>query len=116
MILNGIDLVNINRFNTLKNKMSFMNKVFTKQELEYIKKHNNDSSTIAGIYASKEAFLKAIQKGINNYSLKDIEVIHNSNQAPILNLHNKDFTMYKNISLSIAHDGDYVVASVQIID
>lgn len=107
----GIDLVEINRFNELKDNDSFMNKVFNENEINYIKKRNYNLSTIAGLYASKEAFLKAIKKGINNYSLKDIEIYHDNNSAPYVKFHNElEKFNDKNISLSISHDGDYAIA------
>ena len=107
----GIDLVEINRFEKIKNDDNFMNKVFNKNEINYIKDRNYNLATIAGLYASKEAFLKTIKKGINNYSLKDIEVYHDDNNAPYIKLHNelKEYND-KNISLSISHDGDYAIA------
>ena len=109
--MTGIDLVEINRFESLKNDDNFMNKIFNVSEIDYIKKRNYNLDTIAGLYASKEAFLKAIKKGINNYSLKDIEVYHDDNNAPYIKLHNelKEFND-KNISLSISHDGNYAIA------
>ena len=115
MFSNGVDLVKTDRFLSLKDNDKFMESCFTKNELTYIKKCNNSISTIAGIYASKEAFLKAIKKGINNYSLKDIEISHNDNNDPFIILHNdlKDISI-NNISLSISHDGDYAIAMVSI--
>lgn len=112
----GIDLVNINRFDKLKDKDKFINKIFTNNELVYINKHNNSNETVAGIYSSKEAFLKAIKKGINNYSLKDIEVLHDDNGAPYITLHNELKELYKDldISLSISHDGEYATSVVII--
>lgn len=110
---NGIDLVYINRFKSLINK-NFFNKIFTENELKYINFRNNDLGTIAGIYASKEAFLKAIKKGINDYSLKDIEINHN-NSVPYITLYNELIEYNnKNISLSISHDENYAIASVLI--
>lgn len=115
MILNGIDLVNINRFLKLKDNYSFMNSIFNFNELKYIKNCNNNIATIAGIYAAKEAMLKAIKKGINNYSLKDIEISHGNNNAPFIILHNDLKDKFNNISLSISHDGEYAIAIVSII-
>jgi len=117
MISNGIDLININRFDTLKNNVSFMKKIFNDNEIEYIKKANYNSKTIAGLYASKEAFLKAIKKGINDYSLLDIEVLHDDNNAPYIVLKNQLKKTYPNInmSLSISHDKDYAIAMVTLI-
>ena len=111
MISNGIDLVKIDRFEDLKNNAIFMNKTFTDKELEYIKFRNNNTSTIAGLYASKEAFLKALKKGLDYCPLKDIEVLHDNN-APFIVFHNDS-----NIesSLSISHDGEYAIAIVSIL-
>lgn len=117
MISNGIDLIKIERFSKLITNEKFMNSIFTIQELEYIKKCNNNLATIAGLFASKEAFLKAIKKGIQNYSIKDIEISHDKNNAPFIILHNqikKDFPI-ENLSLSISHDGDYAIAIVSLI-
>ena len=111
----GIDLIKSDRFEKLKDNSTFMNNTFNDSELEYIETSNYNSTTIAGLFASKEAFLKAIKKGINNYSLKDIEVLHDDNKAPYIKLHNELNNLYKNnISVSISHDGDYTTSIVLI--
>jgi phosphopantetheine--protein transferase-like protein len=113
MISNGIDLIKINRFKDLINNKSFMAKNFNESEIEYI---NKRIETLAGLFAAKEALLKSLKKGINNYSLKDIEIIHDSNKAPSFIFHNKLKELnINNISLSISHDGDYAIAIVSII-
>ena len=109
---NGIDIVKIERFDTLKNNSSLMKSIFTENEIKYINSRNNNSSTIAGLYAAKEAFLKAIKKGINDYSLKDIEISHDNNNAPFIILNNLLKDKYSNYSVSISHDGEYAIASV----
>ena len=111
----GIDLIKQDRFDKLKNNETFMNNTFNDSELEYIKLSNYNNTTIAGLFAAKEAFLKSIKKGINNYSLKDIEVLHDDNKAPYIKLHNELYNLYKNnISVSISHDGDYTTSIVLI--
>ncbi len=116
MISNGIDIVDINRFSKLLQKETFMNRYFTISEKEYIKKANNNLSTIAGIYASKEAFLKAIKKDFNVYSFYDIEILH-QDKIPYFNISPtiKKENNIKDISLSISHDGNYAIASVIIL-
>ena len=114
MISNGIDIVKIDRFNDLINNKNFMNKNFNEQEIIYI---DNNIETVAGFFASKEALLKALKKGINNYNLKDIEIVHDSNKAPFFVFYNElDELNKNNISLSISHNGDYAVAIVSIIN
>lgn len=117
MIANGIDFVQIKRFEKLITNPNFLEKTFTSEELKYIQSIDNNLATIAGIYASKEAFLKAIHQGINAYPFKDIEVFHNEDHAPSIVLHNqikKDIS-YREISLSISHDGEYAVASIVLL-
>ena len=43
----GVDIVEIKRFNKLYTNDKFMNNIFTKEELDYIKKRENNLSTIA---------------------------------------------------------------------
>ena len=110
MISNGIDIVKIDRFKDLISNNTFMNKNFNENEIKYI---NNSVQTLAGLYAAKEAFLKALKKGINNYSLKDIEIVHDDNKAPSFIFHNS-FNV-DNVSVSISHDTDYAISIVSII-
>ncbi len=111
---NGIDLIKIDRFDKLKKNDNFLKSVFLESELKYIEKANYSSNTIAGLYAAKEAFLKAIKKGINDYSMLDIEILHDNDNAPFIILHNSLKDKYTNISVSISHDGDYAIAIVTL--
>ncbi len=110
----GVDLVYIDRFINLKENLSFMKKIFNYDELKYIESKNNSTATICGLYASKEAFLKSIKMGINNFPLKDIEIYHDDNNAPFIKLHNTLYEKYKNkkFDISISHDKDYAIATV----
>ena len=112
---NGIDIVQINRFEKLKTNTTFMNNTFNQRELEYIEKRNYINSTIAGMFAAKEALLKALKKGIDNCSLKNIEITHDSNNCPEILLHNELKNLNHNINVSISHDGEYAIASVILI-
>lgn len=112
----GTDIVFIDRFGELLQKDGFKRKVFTKKEIEYIASRDNKMGTIAGIFAAKEAFLKAIKMGINNFDVKDIEISHDDNNAPYIILHNdiKKYCENKKYDLSISHDGSYAIAIVII--
>ena len=114
MISNGIDLIKIDRFKDLINNNTFMNDNFNEDEIKYI---NNNIETLSGLFSAKEALLKALKKGINNYSLKDIEIIHDSNKAPSFIFHNElEYLNNSNISVSISHDGEYAISVVSIIN
>lgn len=114
MIQNGIDMVSIPRFQKLLNNDIFLKKYFTDEEINYV--HNNVSS-LAGIFAAKEALLKALKVGISKYPIKDIEIIHNELGAPEIRLFNqikKDTENYS-FSISISHDSNYAIAIVSFI-
>lgn len=118
MISNGIDIIEIKRFDKYKNDLKFLSTIFNNNEIKYIKKSNYSSNTIAGLFAAKEAFLKSLKKGINNYSLLDIEITHDDNKAPSIILHGELKKTYKNLSnmsLSISHDHEYAIAIVTLI-
>lgn len=116
MLKHGIDTVYIPRMNDVVNKNEVLNKLFTDNEINYFKAHNNVLDTIAGAYAAKEAFIKALELSITEINLKDIEILHKSNGAPYFNFYNelKEKTKHLNISLSITHDHNYAFASVII--
>lgn len=106
----GIDTVEVKRFKKMKNYEGFLTKYFTDYEISYIVSKNvKRHETMAGIFAAKEAFLKALQIGIGaGVSLKLIEVIHNNNGAPYINLDNNLKEKLKEhkveeVALSITH-------------
>ena len=82
----GIDIAEIERFKLI-NVKQFIVKYLTMNEIEYVMRKSNIYETIAGIYACKEAVLKAFKIGIGNgVSLKDIEILHDENNVPKLNM------------------------------
>lgn len=102
----GIDIVLINRFANIND--AFLNKYFTNLEREYI---NNHINTLAGIFAAKEAIIKAIGMGIGNISLKNIEINHDELGKPFVRLYN-ELNQYNStdFAISISHDGEYAIA------
>lgn len=128
----GIDLVLVKRFSKMAENIDSCTRVFTLNEIEYIKtkignidlsvkKYKPIEYTIAGIYASKEAVLKAFGVGIaKEINITDIEITHNCNGACCVNLLGKakQFAKdhhFKSIELSVSHDGEYATAICAII-
>ncbi len=101
----GIDVISTQRFD--KNKKSFIEKTFTSSEQEYVKTRKNKAESYAGLYACKEAFLKAIGVGVlNGTKLTEIEILHYENGAPYLKLNKQILKTYKikKVAVSISHD------------
>lgn len=121
----GIDIVKISRINEVYQNQKFCQKILNQKEIEYafskskiITKFGFDSiaMTVAGLFAAKEAVLKALQVGMTNgYGFKEILIDHTEKGAPIVVLSEglervlKSFKK-KQVNLSIAHDGEYATA------
>ena len=81
---NGVDIVKISRF---ENHLSdgFLKKYFSTHEAEYINSKPNKAETLAGIFAAKEAFLKALGMGIGRgVDLVEISILHDAQGAPFV--------------------------------
>lgn len=96
----GTDIIRISRISKSIKKQHFLESVYTESEIEYCKK----DESFAGIFAAKEAYLKALGTGIDR-RLNTIEILHDSLGKPYIN-------GVENSDLSISHDGDYAIAVV----
>jgi holo-[acyl-carrier-protein] synthase len=113
----GVDIVDISRIERIleSKKEDFFQKVFTLEEVEYIKSKGESSQTVSGIFASKEAVSKVLGCGIGKVSWKDIEILHDDKNKPYVNLlGNGKIVSYEkgvyNIHISLTHERDYAVA------
>lgn len=105
----GFDLVEVGRFRGYKKNDSFLKKVFTERERFYCFSYKNPFPHLAGIFAVKEAAVKAM--GVNKFSLAVIEVRHALSGKPELWLSRKRI---KTVAVSISHT-DNVAGAVVIM-
>ena len=100
------------RIEALLNKGPFLKRFFTDEEIEYFEKRKS-AEVVAGNFAVKEAFSKALGTGIRDFALKDVEVLRDQLGKPIIRLGGslKD-REFKFLQCSISHDGDYATAIV----
>ena len=118
-IKTGIDIIEIDRVKkSIENTENFRERVYTKKEIEYCEsKKSQKYQHYAARFAAKEAVFKAISESLENkyqISLKDIEIINDSNGRPYVNLINIDTIKLENIDISISHCKKYAVANVVI--
>lgn len=99
MIKVGIDLVLNKRIEKELNNEKFIRKVFHPFELKNKKK-------LSGIFALKEAAMKALGKKLN---WLDIEVITKEGKKPQVKILDKKF---KSIDASISNEGEYTIGIV----
>ena len=112
----GLDLCEIRRMEDAITHPRFLSRVFSPEEQEYIRsKGKTSGQTAAGLYAAKEAFLKAAGTGITHLNLCEIRVSHDEKGAPFY-LPGEE--MKKQLSalqadsafLSITHEGGMAAA------
>ncbi len=108
MIKIGIDIVHIERVEKLINKFGIEKLKFLNKDEFYTSK----PQSIAGIYASKEAFSKAFGFGIGDkFSFRDISILKDSYGKPFIKINSSKIKI-KNSDLSITHDGGFAIAAV----
>ena len=89
------------RILTYNEQKAFNKLQSTKRRVEYL----------AGRFAAKEAFSKAVGSGIGGLSFQDIEVLSNEEGAPMLSV--KGYESFQ-LFLSITHTNQYAAAQVII--
>lgn len=113
-IKNGVDIVAIHRMEKAMERASFRERFFAPEECCYFAEKGNAPQTVAGHFAAKEAFSKALGSGISGFELREVVILHDEQGAPALHLTGKAAALSAGwqFSLSISHDGDYAIAFV----
>lgn len=115
----GIDIVEISRIEDMAARHgNSLGRFFTAGELLYCaKREKTQYASLAGIFAAKEAFFKALGTGFRGGKWTDVEVSHTEEGAPYFILHGYYAAAAAERStavpaLSISHDGAYAIAQV----
>ena len=114
----GTDIIEIARIEQAVAKDTFDKRVYTAHELDYAKSRGKQkAASLAGMYAAKEAFVKALGIGFRQGTFQDIEIRRDEYGAPFIQLSGvfKDIFDQKgftSLELSISHCRDYAVATV----
>ena len=116
MIYTGIDIIEIDRIERVKNlyQERFLKKIYTLNEIKYCR---NRGPQLASRFAAKEAMMKTLGTGIRGIPWKSIEVVSKRGQAPKILLHGPakskaNELKIKYIALSLSHSNNLAVASV----
>lgn len=91
--------------------------VFYGTRVAYSARHvKTRAATLAGIFAAKEAFYKALGTGFRQGKWTDAEVAHTDLGAPYFIFHGLYVSLVSQYAeppaLSISHDGAYAIAQV----
>lgn len=82
----GTDMVEIERIRRSTSKPRFMEKVYSEEENALFLQKKNPAETMAGNWAAKEAFAKAVGTGVRDVSMNEISVLRDELGAPYLKL------------------------------
>ena len=108
----GIDLCAVSRMEEQLGSGRFLARFFTEEETAYITSRGAGAAqSMAGIFAAKEALLKALGMGIS-LPLKDVGVTHTQTGQPAYCLTGKakELVGEAQCMLSITHEGDMAAA------
>ena len=117
----GVDIVENSRIKKSILNSSFLNRVFTSEEILFSKNVKNKSTYFAKRFAAKEAFVKSLGTGFRHgFNFKDISVINDKLGKPsffitkkIKNMIKKRFKINSfNFFLSISDEKKYSIAFV----
>ncbi len=113
-IATGIDLVEVERFRQLKPEIlkRFYERVFTEAERQHI---GGSFERAAGVFAAKEAIVKALGCGIGPVGWQEMEIEHESEGNPVARLYGHAAALAQGkgineISISISHTREHATA------
>ena len=112
----GVDLIEISRVSEViaRHGKHYLERIYTSAELEQCGKN---VESLAGRFAAKEAVSKALGTGIGEVTWKEIEILGDEQNAPMLTLRGAAERKSKEIglstwSVSISHSMSHAVAFV----
>lgn len=114
----GVDIIEVWRIKEALHKWGsrFLERVFTKRELDYASTKKFSHETLAARFACKESVLKAFGDTRIGARLKNIEILNDSKGKPEVILHGEakefaDKNALDNIIVSMSHTNTYAVSN-----
>lgn len=114
----GIDIVEIKRIERAIKSQKFVQRIFTKKEIEYCcSRGKHAAASFAARFAAKEAVMKALNVNSRGIFWKEIEVDRNANGVPQLKLYGEcreiaDSQEVHSLFLSLSHHQTSAIAQV----
>lgn len=96
----GVDLVDVDKFSRKNN----IRESFTENEISHAESKVNTNESLAGIFAAKEAIIKAFDLHLYYILRKKIEIIYEKSKPVAYINGQKSFA-----DISISHDGSYAI-------
>ena len=112
----GADLVEVDRIRRAMENPRFLREFFTEGEREYFSKKKHPEQSVAGVWAAKEAFSKALGTGFREFGLREVEVLRTPLGQPQIHLQGRAAERYSGlqITVSISHTAFQAMAVVYL--
>tara|TARA_B100001250_G_scaffold299168_1_gene260773 strand:+ start:604 stop:990 length:387 start_codon:yes stop_codon:yes gene_type:complete len=123
IIGNGVDIVKNSRIKRLILNKKFIQRIYSRSEINFSKKITNKEAYFAKRFAAKEAFVKSLGTGFrNDLNFKDISIVNTAHGKPkivlskrIKKIIDKKLKLNKfKIFLSLSDEKKYSIAFVVI--
>jgi holo-[acyl-carrier protein] synthase len=124
-VYQGVDIVEIGKFREILTRHEdFLTEVFTPREREYCRARRDPQVHLAGHFAAKESYLKALGTGLSGIgvapALSEIEITHSGSGRPRLAVSGwvARLTERRGIrqsTVSISHAARYAIAAVILV-
>jgi holo-[acyl-carrier protein] synthase len=113
----GTDIIEIERIKKTADNPSFLRKIFSEAEMTLF--HGNNYETLAGNFAAKEAFAKAMGTGFKGCAPNEINVLRMPGGKPYIVLDGNTRKIWEEngkgkILVTISHCKEYATATVII--
>lgn len=110
----GIDIIETSRIAKSISKVHFVERVFSKDEIELCNSKQNPIESFSARFCVKEAFSKALGTGVRNFSLNEVSTLNDNLGCPYIVLTGEAKELAKDfkISVSISHTKEYATAIV----
>ena len=114
----GVDAVQISRMKKWADNPDLLERFFDARELLVLRERGKGiTRSVASHFAAKEAFCKALGTGFSGIVLKDIMVLNQKDERPVLFAEGSALEALKasgisKVHISLTHDGDIALAFV----
>jgi holo-[acyl-carrier protein] synthase len=101
----GIDIIEVSRIDEKikSNDRNFIERIFTRNEINYCETVLNKEQNYAARFTAKEALLKAMGHGLGGFSFTDIEILKDDRGRPFINPLGRVKTFFKEKNIARVH-------------
>lgn len=112
----GTDIIEVARVRKSCTSPRFTDRVFSQKEREMFSLKKDPAQSMAGNWAAKEAFAKALGTGVSGFALHEVSCLRDEKGCPYLELSGSALDIVRknglSASVSISHTKDYATAVV----